>query len=337
MQSTNTDVLFSTSAVTQANQPPVIVIGLPRSGSSFLAHVTSHLKDWFIFDDLYLYREAKAIDAINTPLTSKQLDRLLFFLGWQIRARIKFGVFCVPKMDLTDVDLMNDALKKTFNGKSIYWYELQEEWMTRLCINQGCMHWGYKAPQDFQNIEILDKAYPGVKYIFLYRDPKKMLRSLKFVRDQDGNPNQYHPIIYSIYWKKALSALNHLTNINKDRVLAVKYENLVANVDSQADIIAKYLNSSISKPIKTDQTNSSFSNQNKTDITPTEKKICELLTGEYLEKLGYSNKEGQFRFRDIFDLFKTSITFTSYQIKRITMKKSSRVSILLFLKNLIKS
>jgi len=211
MTDTKHNILFSTQPTEKSNQPPVVIVGLPRSGSSFLSHVTSHLDDWFIFDDLYLYREAKSIAAIDKPLNSDQLDKLIYFLGWQIRARIKFGVFCIPNMSLDDVDKMNKALKETYKDIPVYWHDLQEEWMTRLALNQGAKHWGYKAPQDFQLIDTLNKVYPNIKIIFLYRDPRKMLRSFKFVRDQDGSPELYHPIIYSYYWKKwdALVLFHH--------------------------------------------------------------------------------------------------------------------------------
>ena len=45
-------LIKSPTLVNQETTPPVIVVGLPRSGSSYLAHVLSCLEGWFIFDDL---------------------------------------------------------------------------------------------------------------------------------------------------------------------------------------------------------------------------------------------------------------------------------------------
>ena len=270
--------LFSTQPIVDSvKTPPVVIIGLPRSGSSFLANIVSHIDNWFIFDDLYLYRKAKSINATKGPLEPAQLDELIFFLGWQVRARIKFGIFCKPKMTLDEVDKMDEALKITFQNKSIYWYQLQEEWMSRLSINQGCKYWGYKAPQDFQITDIINSVYTDTRYIFLYRDPRKMLRSFKFVRDHDGQPEQYHPVIYSYYWKKAMFALDKLEESLPDKVLSIKYEELVLNPDDHAKKIADFLNTTIHRRVETRDSNSSFnpsSTENK-DITPTEKFICE--------------------------------------------------------------
>jgi len=331
-----TNALFSTQAIATSGKPPVVIVGLPRSGSSFLAHVASHLDDWFIFDDLYLYREAKAINATDAPLTHEQMDKLLFFLGWQIRARIKYGVFCVPDMTLNDVDKMNSALAKTFQDKPVYWHELQEEWMTRLTINQGAKYWGYKAPQDFQLINLLSHVYPNIKVIYLFRDPRNMLRSFKYVRDQDGNPEQYHPVVYSYYWKKAIKTLDTLTQTIPERILPIKYEELASNPQDTADEIAVFLNTSVNKPIEKKRSNSSFNTEVKHDITPTEKRICEIITNELLNKHGYNQRYGKFRVRDLPDLIKTTFIFSAYQIKRLFLSKSARVSIKMFVQGLFK-
>ena len=39
---------------------PLIIVGLPRSGTSFLAHVLSAIDDWYVFDDLYCVQKAMA-------------------------------------------------------------------------------------------------------------------------------------------------------------------------------------------------------------------------------------------------------------------------------------
>ena len=51
--------LFAISPVVSEPKPsPVVVVGLPRSGSSFLSYVISQIDDWYVFDDLYLFRTA---------------------------------------------------------------------------------------------------------------------------------------------------------------------------------------------------------------------------------------------------------------------------------------
>ncbi|WP_107666876.1 hypothetical protein [Cyanothece sp. BG0011] len=59
-----TSPLFSTTPVVEQSTPPVIVVGLPRSGSSFLAHTLSTLKDWYVFDDLMIYQKVQGLDIL---------------------------------------------------------------------------------------------------------------------------------------------------------------------------------------------------------------------------------------------------------------------------------
>jgi hypothetical protein len=92
---------------------------------------------------------------------------------------------------------MDDALLTTFRGESIEWHELLEEWMTRLALHHGRSRWGYKAPQDFLHLDTLCELWPSVRFIFVYRDPRRVMASKKYVGEQDGNPNEYHPIVYA--------------------------------------------------------------------------------------------------------------------------------------------
>lgn len=135
-----TDTLFSTVPVADG-APPLIVVGLPRSGSSFLSHVISQIDDWYVFDDLYLQDAARRFGP-DAPLDDAALDRLLHFLGWQIRARLRFGTYAIPQVAEEEIEPMNAALRATFSGRRATWPVLQAEWMTRLAHRSGCSRWG---------------------------------------------------------------------------------------------------------------------------------------------------------------------------------------------------
>lgn len=331
--SNSNPILFSKVRIEDSHPEPVIIVGLPRCGTSFLADVVSQIGDWYIFDDLYLYRQAKALDAIDKPLTEKQLVKLVGFLGWQIHARIKFGIFCVPKMQINDIEPMNQAMIETFKNSQVFWYQLQSEWMKRLAVNQGCKFWGYKAPQDFQITKKLLKVYPGAKFIFVYRDPRKMLRSLKFVRDADGHPGQYHPFFYSLYWKKAVKSYSFLKASHDNKLITVKYEDLLDSYQKTAIKIASFLGVELNHKIDGNNTNSSFKGaKSDNDICPTEYYICESLCKKELIYAGYKTTNAKPRLIDIIEIIRISYCFSKYQIKRLIKSKSGRVSIMMYLK-----
>ncbi|MDG1818363.1 MAG: sulfotransferase [Porticoccaceae bacterium] len=328
-------LLFSPVSIKTAVEvkPPIIVVGLPRSGSSFLSDILSQLQDLYVFDDLYLYREAKAIGADTGYLTESQLESLLFFLGWQIRARIKHGTFSIPMMTIDDVEVMNSALRQLYTGKKVRWFELLEEWMMRLAVNQGAIRWGYKAPQDFLNVEMLKELFPGVKFIFIQRDPREMMRSLKYVHDMDGNPKQYHPIAYSLYWKSCAKKMMKLNNQNGD-FLAVKFENMIKYPSSVIKGLAEYIGVPAPDSLEVKKRNSSFQEKEKKDLSSTEIWIIERIIGRDLRLCGYQPSYSQPTVRGFCEVLKVSIIFLSYQISRIFTKKSAMVSVRTFLRSI---
>ena len=332
--------LFATHPIAGEYRPPVIIVGLPRSGSSFLSHVLSQVQNWYVFDDLYLYRHAKGIGAAEGKLTQEQLEKLIFMLGWQVRARINFPKFHVPDIPLDDVDKMDEALRQTYKDRDVTWHELQHEWLMRLAKHHNCENWGYKAPQDFMNLDMLNEVYPDLKVVFLYRDPRKVMASFKNITadNEDGHPGQYHPWVYSQYWKMALSTLKQAKETLANEILEIKFEDLVSEPQVTGDKIAKFLGAEVTGEIEVKKPNSSFSDKKRQGITPTETWICEKIAGSLMREKGYadSDKPARFRIIDIPDLIYICFRFTFYQIIRVIKDPDALVSIRTYMGSLFK-
>lgn len=325
--------LFATSpVVTEPKPSPVVVVGLPRSGSSFLSYVISQIDDWYVFDDLYLFRAAKA-HGVDGALTNEQLEKLIDFLGWQLRARIRFVTFESPRCSWSDVDRMNEALLTTFRGKSLLWHELLEEWMTRLARHHGCSHWGYKAPQDFMHLDMLRELWPGVRFIFIYRDPRRVMASKKYVSGGDGEPGQYHPAVYSRYWRMAADTMTQAGG--PAEVHPVKFEALIADPNGEARAIARFLGSTFDGEVERSDGNTSFAAGKRKSITPTEEWICERVAGNAMQSLGYTVGRGRLRLRDLPNLLSTSVRFTACQLRRLVKSPAARQSVKSFVKTFL--
>ena len=306
--------------------PPVIVVGLPRSGTSFVSDILSQIPGLYVVDDLYLFREAKAIGADDGYLSASQLDKLLFFLGWQIRARIKHGTFSVPDMTMDDVDLMMAALHELYESERVTWFGLLEEWMMRLAVNQGATRWGYKAPQDFLNTAMLAGIFPGVKFLFVQRDPRDMMRSLKYVHSMDGNPRQYHPVAYSLYWKACATKIKEL-RAQGSAPLVLHFEDLVRSPSDTAVEVARYLDLVAPDKMLEKEKNSSFNNKRKQNLTSTEIWIIENIIGSDLQLFGFSARGDKPSLLGVAEVVRVSVVFLAYQFSRIIKKKSALVSI----------
>lgn len=329
--------LFSKIPVApKPGKPPVIVVGLPRSGSSFLSHVLSTLDDWYVFDDLHIYREAQAVKA-NGPLTKEQFAKLVHFLGWNVRARIRFEKhFFKPNCTWEDVDRMCDAVTETYRERPVTWPELLEEWLTRLAVHHGRTRWGYKTPQDFMHIESLHKLFPGVRFVFVIRDPRNMMVSLKYVHEQDGTPAQYQPYVYASYWKMAFETYRRISSETEIPIHLVRFENLIAEPDAVARDIAEFLGASISQKVPVRGSNTSFKGGKRKDLTSTEKWLCERIAGGAIQAAEYPLENARPHLRDIPDLVFVTCRFLLYQVRRVVAKPAERVSVVAFLRRFFK-
>ncbi|MEM8716684.1 MAG: sulfotransferase [Cyanobacteria bacterium P01_G01_bin.4] len=330
-------LLDSTTPIVDTPKPPVIVVGLPRSGSSFLSHVLSFLDDWYVFDDLYPYQKALAVGA-NPFLTPSQLTEFVSQLCWAARAKIKWEKnFRIPKCTLEDVDRLETAVCNTFVDRTVTWPQVLEEWMMRLALLHGCNRWGYKTPQDFMHLDTLAEIFPDARFVFIMRDPRQMMASMKNLKKHvggDGNPHQYHPVAYSLYWKTAFNQVRSFIKTGKALVHVVPFEDLIESPDQFAQSLAEFLNTTVSQSIETKGANSSFPSGSRQRLTPSECWLCERLAGDSMLAAGYKLSGHSLQWQDCPDLARTTWLFIRYQFQRLIRNKRSRQSVMSYLKTL---
>ncbi|MEM8639681.1 MAG: sulfotransferase [Cyanobacteria bacterium P01_G01_bin.54] len=342
--STLNSIIKSPTRIVQTPTAPVIVVGLPRSGSSYITHVLSCLEGWFVFDDLYPYQKSKEFGLSPTMDLSQHPEQLKGFihsLTWQLRAKIKFEEnFQVPDLTWDDTFEMEEQLLNAFEPGPLTWMAVLEEWLMRLALHAGQRRWGYKTPQDFLNMDELMTLFPGVKFIYILRDPRKMMRSFKNLPKvkthgtQDGESGQYHPLVYALYWNKAYERVNDFIRRGKAPVETVKFEDLVKTPEAVADRLAQFLDTRVVGNVVLEKGNTSFTGGSAKELTNTEVAICEAIARQSMQAAGYELKRPLPSPLDIFDFLGTTFSFTLHQLKRLGDKRA-RHSIVSFLKSLI--
>ena len=332
--------LDCTTSVIADSTPPVIVVGLPRSGSSFLSHVMSSLDDWYVFDDLYPFQKALALGA-DPFLSPQQMKTFVDQLCWAARARIRWEKhFRAPNCTWDDIDRMEYAVCSLFESQTVTWPQVLEEWMTRLALHHGCQRWGYKTPQDFMNLDVLAELFPGARFVFIMRDPRTMMASMKNLEKRkggDGDPRQYHPIAYSLYWDTAYKKVNEFIATGKAVVHIIQFEEFIKNPDRGASVLAGFLDTTMTEKVIVKGTNSSFKSSRRQNLTPTETWVCEWLAGANMQRAGYRLSQSSPRLRDMPDLARTSLQFVIYQLQRMLQSKQGRVSIKAYLQTILKA
>lgn len=316
--------LFAEQVTASSTEPPLIVVGLPRSGSSFLSHILSQIEDWYVFDDLYLQDKAQEIGAVGA-LRDDHLDQLLHFLGWQIRARLRFGLYAIPRVEEDEIEAMNAALKATFSGQGATWSDLQREWLARLAHRHGCNRWGYKKPKAFRSISMLRQRYPGARFIWLMRHPHDVLASYKHMKPSsgDGNPDQYHPVAHAIYWRMAANAYFSAKAKLGDDVSLVRFDDLIRSPQEVAFDLADFLGTVRPAKIETPRrSNSSFSGDEKrAAVSGLEAKIINLICWPVASRMGFSQRSAPISLKDPGDFLSRSLRFARYRLVNRRFRK----------------
>jgi hypothetical protein len=326
------EAVFSEAHVAaELRHPPVIVVGLPRSGTKFLTHVLNGIQGLFVFDDLYFFREARGVGAGET-LTRPQFDHLL---GW-LAARSVYPEersysFSHRPVSQADVDRLKAAVGAALAGRDVPPHALLEEWMVRYAMLQGCDRWGYKAPQDFLYLETIARQLPGARFIFIYRDPRTMMASYRYVPDRHGRAGRYHPITYALYWRLAHRSIQAAAE--EVPVQPVRFEELVAEPEQVGARIAAWLGAPWKGTTVPETVNTSFGERRRT-ITPTERWICERIAGPEMRGAGYVPDTRRPRLRDLPDLVWLTLRYGYHQVREVVRSPRSRASARAFLARL---
>ncbi|MEM9706235.1 MAG: sulfotransferase [Pseudomonadota bacterium] len=294
---------------------PLIVVGLPRSGSSLLSDIISQTDGWYIFDDLYL-TEYVDENGLHNPLTQQQLSNMLEFLGWQIRARMRHKPFAIPKMGEDEIEPMNEAIQAAFSGQQPRWWNVQREWLMRLSIVNGCRGWGYNHPGSFLSVDALWKIYPDARFLFLFRNPQNVLASFKHLADghNDGNSLQYHPLFYSLYWRKSVQAYQQAKAKRPGSVAFVRFEDIIASPVAVITSINEAFSFDAKGKVSLPPANSSFSGKRK-GINGIENNLLRRLAHKEISALGYEFPHVPVRSNDYVDLMITTVKFAIYSIR----------------------
>ena len=308
--------------------PPVVVVGLPRSGTKFLTHVLNGIEGLYVFDDLYYFRQARGIGA-KSPLSAAHFDRLLTWLAARSVFPEREYHFKHEPVSEAAVARLKAAVEEAFRGKPVAVPELLEEWMVRYAMIHRCDHWGYKAPQDFMYLEYVAQSFPGARFVFLYRDPRKVMASYKYVPDRHGSAQRYHPVTYALYWRLAQRTMTAHTD--RLPIHLVKFEDLVSAPDRVGGELASFLGMRWVGAETPQDVNTSFGAGGRQTITPTERWICHRVAGPEMKQAGYELDGAALRLRDVPDLIRTTLRFGYHFASSFLNDPRNRASALTFL------
>lgn len=229
---------------------PVIIIGMHRSGTTMLVDILED--NGFYFGNAYgKNKEAHPFLALHEKVLR------VYGCSWD-----NPYAFLDNYKNLTDTKL-SLLFKSQTNSKAFKSFFLNSNDL-----------WGWKDPRSCLFLEHWNEIYPKAKYIFIYRNPLDVAKSLetRAVKDSLGIEKQLSMKHFFTLVKNKLknksefylnselcknfqysiklwevynnSCLNFLETLNSDRYLSLKYEDLITN-KSRVDEIASFLGKEI--------------------------------------------------------------------------------------------
>lgn len=192
---------------------PIFVISLPRSGSTLLQRmiasspgVSTVSEPWFLLPLVGMYSDLEIYSEYGQKLTSMAMADLIEALP--------------NKMDdVRDVvrQMSLDLFRRLSQPESQFFLE--------------------KTPRNTLIIDELLQLFPSAKFIFLWRNPVSIVSSM--MESFSGGRWRLHSNYVDLF--KGYDSMYAAWHQNKERVLSIRYEDLVTNESGVLEKLQRYL------------------------------------------------------------------------------------------------
>ena len=330
---------------------PVILVGLPRSGSTLVSRIFNESLNCFIINDFYYLQYVESLGGY-TKSDQKTKELLVDFIVDQVKNRTKpegladevwFGLpFSTDELQtITDFAAAYKA-----SGEAKNWSQILQDMMQFLTNLSGKSIWGYNTPQDYLNFEVICDAFADAKFIFLLRSPLATLLSYKYYWTRDtkfhDDRGRYHPVVQSLAWKTCVNTYFSLRQEQgKSRCMLIKFEDVLSETEQTLGDVSQFTGAKFPAiDLTSFGTNSSLSQDgayNKPKrITGLEANICYHLTKKELHRLGYEDFSGQdIGMADPLSLLVTTFRNCVYYLRKILFSNNIRKRVFKFVHQMI--
>ena len=199
------------------------IVGLPRSGTTLLSSILSSSEMIQVTSEIWFFNYWK--DKYDFLDLANQKD-LLFFLEKFLGSK-RFTDLGVSETELREIILSDD---KKWNFKDIF-----STCMELFRIKEGVEVVGEKTPGQYKKIGELLETYPEARIICMMRDPRAVASSLV-----DAPFGSNFVSVTARRWEKYTRLITRLTR-DHDRLLIVRYEDLVVDVHQELERIRSFM------------------------------------------------------------------------------------------------
>lgn len=274
-------------------KPPVLILGCPRSGTTFLAS---------------LLKSSTFGEPFETHFIIKYFHKLSFYgdlNGYQNFSRLVKDILCERaimqhKLKLDLQEMFANMPQKTYAA-------IIHEICHNIAVLRGknVESWGEKTPSYTLHVEILLQLFPDSKVIYITRDGRDVALSLMKKSWGPGN-------VYSCakLWKEYIQKKDVLFKLAQPgNIYTLTYEHLVDHVEQEIRNIYEFLGESANQAeieVLSQQVKKGNYHKWQKNMRERERKIFESVAAETLKAEGY---EARYQERTINQILAMSYVF----------------------------
>ena len=282
---------------------PLFLIGPPRSGTTVLSKLLNAHTNMLLTNETAVFL---------------QLDRMIKKSATGSLAGIIFGK---SHHNLWASHLKTEAKR------------LVESFYTKIAELEGksdILYWGEKHPHLSSCLDFISELYPTATYIYTIRDPRDTICSIAKMTDTPIEKSLGNWTNFSNRYEEFVASISH------DRVVVVKYEDLVKDYESTLENIFSTLNLGFDDASKEylkeykgrdshglgSSINQIFNFSEKSvgrwswDMSSEEESLVRMRCGQFMTRYGYTNMDGVRRERRQFIAFECNICGSNNRLQR---------------------
>ncbi len=310
-----------------ALESPIFIVGYIHTGTTLLQNILLREPDLLIAKgETHFFEDLRRIRTEYPDLRDEAVrhDYVLYLvklahLGYQ-RTIWYSADYSLADLDVSDeqfaaiVRAVDDSMAAAPPGNEhAYVFGVV---MDQLALQAGRNRWLEKTPQHVFFLKEVFKTWPDAKIIDLVRDPRAALASRKIRRSEEymekkiaadplatDRSTNFDPLIDSYVWKEAVSTAAEAKKIYGDRILTVRYEDLVISPEATIRGICEFTGLEFQPEMlqvgwvnTTSRTSENASEgistaaleKWKRTLTPEEVFICQQVLAEQMRQLDYA-------------------------------------------------
>lgn len=299
---------------------PVILVGMPRSGSTLTTALVNRSRRHYVLNDAYLTQIVDKAEAWEGKLRPETKVELVQFLSGLVSRRAGIsGKKTVANSSFIESKSLQNLLdlygEEEVSKVSRSWGEAIALLLGLAAAHAGKRIWGWNTPQDIYHLDRILASFPKAKFVCVMRDPHSMLRSFHN-RPNTRARQRYHPAIQAIAWRKAARLAIKAKDRMPNQFFTLRYEDLINDTAGMISRLNEFLGSDIAPEIdlKLIGSNSSFRNQEQRpeEIAPIAQWIADVILYDARSQLGYRSPKLKFSIKGGISLIAQSVTFLFY-------------------------